>query len=140
MSKYVMRDAFIIVNGSNLSDHCSSVTVQDTSDQVDFTTFGPSAYKQYGQGFHDCSIDATFFSDFAPGSIHSILQPLYAGGSAFGVEVRPTSGARGTANPAGTMTATLYGYTGIAGKVGDAASMDVTFANAGTAGLVWLTS
>lgn len=140
MAKYVMRDAFIIVNGSNLSDHCSSVTVQDTADQVDFTTFGPAAYKQYGQGFHDCQIDATFFADFAAGSIHSILQPLYAGGSVFGVEVRPTSAARSTTNPAGTMNATLYGYTGIGGKVGDAASMDVTFANAGTSGLTWATA
>ena len=140
MAKYVLRDAFIIVNGTNLSDHCSAVTVTDTADQVDFTTFVPSAYKQYGQGFHDCSIDATFFADFATGSIHATLQPLYATGGTFGVEVRPTSAARSGTNPAGTITATLYGYTGIAGKVGDAASMDVTFANAGTAGLVWATA
>jgi hypothetical protein len=140
VAKFVLRDAFILVNGSNLSDHCSSVTVQDSADQIDFTTFGPAAYKQYGQGFHDCQIDASFFSDFAAGSIHTLLQPVYAGGSAFGVEVRPTSAARSATNPAGTMTATLYGYTGIAGKVGDAANMDVVFANAGTAGLVWATA
>ena len=140
MAKYVMKDAYIMINGTSLSDHCSSVTVKDSADQVDFTTFGPSAYKQYGQGFHDCEIDATFFADFAASSVHQILQPLYASGTTIGVEVRPTSAARSATNPAGTMTATLYGYSPIAGKVGDAATMDVVFANAGTAGLVWATA
>lgn len=140
MAKFVARDYYIAINGTSLSDHCSSIGVQDTADQVDFTTFGPASYKQYGQGFHDAQITATFFSDFAASSVHAILQPLYASGGTFAVEVRPTSAARSATNPSALMTATLYEYTGIQGKVGDAATMDVTFANSGTAGLTWATS
>jgi hypothetical protein len=140
VAKFIARDYTIIVNGINLSDHCTDIEAVDNADQIDLTTFGPAAYKQYGQGFHDAQITATFFSDFAAASVHSTLQPLYASGTTFGVEVRPTSAARSATNPAGTMTATLYGYTGIAGAVGAASAMQVTFANAGTSGLVWATA
>jgi hypothetical protein len=139
MAKFVARDYMIIVNGTNLSDHCSQVSVADTADKVEVTSFGPLAYKSYLQGFHDATITATFFNDFAASSVAAILQPLYASGSTFGVEVRPTSAARSATNPAGTMIATLYDYTGIDGAVGAASTMQVTFANAGTAGLTWAT-
>ena len=42
--------------------------------------------------------------------------------------------------PTATMTARMYMYGGIDGKVGDAAKLSVDFDNAGTAGLVWGTS
>jgi hypothetical protein len=141
MSKFVMRNAYVAINGTALSDHASSVELEDKADEVEFTSFGPGAYKEYGQGFHDATITCTFFSDFSGASSpHAILQPLYSSGGTFSVEVRADSGARGTANPAATMTARLYAYSGISGKVGDAATMDCAFRNAGTAGLVWATS
>ena len=140
MGKYVMRDAFISINGTAFSDHCSAVELSDTADQVEVTSFGPNAYKQYLQGFHDAQITCTFFADFAGSSTHQSLQPLYAAGGTIALEVRPTSGARSATNPAALMTGTMYAYTGISGKVGDAATFDVTFANAGTAGLTWATS
>lgn len=140
MAKFVARDYMIIVNGVNLSDHCSQVSVTDTADKVETTSFGPGGYKQYMQGFHDATITATFFNDFAASSVAATIQPLYSSGGTFGVEVRPTSAARSVTNPAGTMIATLYDYTGIDGKAGAASEMSVTFANAGTAGLTWATA
>ena len=140
MPKYIMRDAYVSIGGTNFSDHCSAVELSDTADQVEVTSFGPNAYKQYLQGFHDAQITMTLFADFAGSSTHQSLQPLYAAGGTIGLEVRATSGARSATNPAALMTGTMYAYTGIAGKVGDAATFDVTFANAGTAGLTWATS
>lgn len=141
MAKLVHKDVTIIVNGVNLSDHCSSVDVSDSTDQVEVTSFGPSAYKQYLQGFHDAQITATFFNDFTAASVYATLQPLYVGGSIFSVEVRETSAARSATNPAGTLSAaTMYSFGPISGKVGDASTFDVTFANSGTAGLVWATA
>ena len=35
------------------------------------------------------------------------------------------------------MTARLYSYSGISGAVGEAATFEASFRNAGTAGLVW---
>ena len=118
MSKYVMRDAFISINGTAFSDHCSAVELSDTADQVEVTSFGPNAYKQYLQGFHDAQITCTFFADFAGSSTHQALQPLYAAGGTIALEVRPTSQARSVTNPSALMTGTMYAYTGrISGKV-----------------------
>jgi len=140
MPKFVARDYKITVNSVDLTDHCSALAVTDTADQVDATTFGPNAYKQYLQGFHDCQITATFFSDFAAASVHATLLPLYQSGSVFPVKITPTSQPPSATNPSVTLQATMYEYTGIQGKVGEMSTMDVTFANGGTAGPVWGTT
>jgi hypothetical protein len=38
------------------------------------------------------------------------------------------------------MVARLYAYSGIGGAVGEAATFEATFRNAGTAGVVWANS
>lgn len=140
MAKYVATDTYIEINGTALSDHANSVAIADNADEVDFTTFGPSGYKQFGAGMKDATITATFFSDFAANQVNSIIQPLYASGGTFTVKVRPTSGAASSTNPVATMTARVYSYSGIDGRVSDAATFDCAFRNAGTAGLVWGTT
>lgn len=135
MAKFVLRDAYVAVNGTAISDHLSSVTIEDTADEVDFTAFG-AGYREFGQGLHDATITATAFQDFAASNIDAILNPLYASGGTFGVEVRPTSAAVSATNPKYTMTARLFSFSPIAGAVGDASTTELTFRNAGTAGLV----
>jgi len=137
MPKYVHRNAYIAINGTALSDHCSSLTINDEADKVEFTSFSGNGYREFGQGLKDGSVDCTFFQDFAAGSVHAILQPLYSSGGTFAVEVRPDSAAASSTNPKLTFTGRLYNYSGFGGQVGDASEMDASFANAGTAGLVW---
>jgi hypothetical protein len=140
MAKQTLTDGYVIVNGTPVADHANNVVWEDKAAEIDFTTFSPAGYTQYGQGMKDATITVSFFQDFAAGSIHNILQPLYATGSTLTIEVRPTSQARSATNPAGSMTARLYSYAGINGKVGDALTLDCAFRNAGTAGIVWATA
>jgi hypothetical protein len=141
MAKEIVRDAFIQVNGVNLSDHCSSVTVESTIDDVDLTSFTTSGYREIGQGFKDATITATFFQDYAAASVHQTLQPLYDAGGTFNVFVKMHQTATTATNPRIEMnTAKMYGYNPIAGDVGDASTMDVEFRNAGTAGITYGTS
>jgi len=137
MPKYVHKNAYIAVNGTALSDHASSLTIEDSADEVDFTAFSSASYREIGQGLKDATITATFFQDFAANSVHAILQPLYQSGGTFALEVRPDAGAVSSTNPKGTMTARLFSYAGFGGAVGDASTFDASFRNAGTAGLVW---
>jgi hypothetical protein len=141
MGKYVHRNAYIAINGTALSDHANSLTIEDSADEIDFTAFSPNGYKEYGQGLKDATISVTFFQDFAANSVHAILQPLYSSGGTFLVEVRPDATAAVSAtNPKATMTARLYSYAGFGGAVGDASTFDASFRNGGTAGLVWGTT
>lgn len=137
MAKIVFKDASITVDGTDLSDHGNEITIEDTADEADFTSFG-SGYKELGQGLKDATITATFFQDFAASSVHSVLQPLYASGGTFNVVVKAGTAATSATNPAATMTARLFSYGGIAGAVGDALTVEASFRNAGD-GVTWAT-
>lgn len=137
---YVLTDAYIAIGGTVVSNSANTVTLADTAAEIDVTVFSGGGYVQMIPGLKDATVDVTFFSDFAASAINSILQPLYQSGGTFSVEIRPTSASVTATNPKATMTARLYSYSGISGKVGDAASFDASFRNAGTAGLVWGTS
>lgn len=141
MAKFVLRDGFIQVNGVNLSDHCSSVTVESSADDIDLTAFTTAGYREFGQGFKDATITATFFQDYAASSVHATLQPLYDTGGTFSVYVKSTQSATSATNPRIELgTARMFGYSPLAGAIGDASSMDVEFRNAGTAGLTYGTT
>ena len=136
MAKHVLTDCYVAINGTAISDHCSSVTLEDSADEVEFTSFTSSAYREFGQGLKDANVSISVFQDYAANSIDAIFYPLYASGGTFGLEVRPTSAAVSATNPKYTMVSRLYSYSPIAGAVGDANSNDISIRNAGTAGLV----
>jgi hypothetical protein len=141
MAKQTLTDCYIAINGSVVSDHANQIVWEDKAAEIDFTTFSPAGYTQYGAGMRDATITVSFFQDYAVGSIHSIIQPLYNSAGTLLLEVRPVSSAAVSAtNPKGSMTARVFSYSGINGKVGDALTLDCAFRNAGTAGLVWATA
>lgn len=135
MAKQVLKNAFIEVGGTNISNHCSTVTLEDSADEVDLTGFGPGGYREFGQGLKDATITAEIFQDFAPGAIDSVLYPLYDSGGTFQIKVRADAGTVSASNPQYSMTARLFSYSPLAGAVGEANSTDVVFRNAGTAGI-----
>lgn len=141
MPKEIVRDAFIQIGGVDLSDHCSSVSVEITIDDVDLTSFTAAGYRETGQGFKDATLTATFFQDYAAGKVHSTLQPLFDSGGTFAVYVKMHQTATSATNPRVELTtAKMYGYNPIGGDVGDASTMDVEFRNAGTAGITYGTT
>jgi len=141
MAKFVLRDGFIQVNGVNLSDHASSVTVESSADDIDLTAFTTAGYREFGQGFKDATVTATFFQDYAASSVHQTLQPLYDAGGTFAVYVKASQATTTSTNPRIELgTARMFGYSPLAGAVGDASTMDVEFRNAGTAGLTYGTT
>lgn len=131
MAKEVLTNVKITVNSVDLSDHCSSVSIEDAADEVDFTAFGTSGYRDHGQGLKDATISATFFNDHAASSVADTHQSLYTSGSTFPVKVWPS--ASGTI--VYTMVSRLYTNPTLAGAVGDANTIDITYRNAGTAGV-----
>ena len=139
MAKDVLDNAFISVGGTNISDHCSSVTIETNADKVDVTSFGAS-YREYTQGLKDANITLEIFQDYAVGNVDQILSALHASGGTFPVVIRPTPAVKSATNPEYTMTGVLFDYSPLAGAVGDANTNSVTISNSGTAGLLRGTS
>jgi hypothetical protein len=140
MAKTTFKDGYLAINGTVLSNYASHIDIDDSAEEIDFTGFSTNGYKEIGQGLKDATINVTWFQDFAASGVHSILQPLYSSGGTFSVEVRSSSTTVTATNPKATMTGRLYSYSGIAGDVGAALTMDIAIRNAGTAGLVWGTT
>jgi len=130
MAKEVLRNVKITVNAVDLSDHCSSVTIESSADEVEFTSFG-AGFREFGQGLKDATINATYFNDHAAASVADVHQPFYASGGTFPVKVWPD--AAGTI--VYTMIARLYSNPTVAGAVGDANTVDVVYRHGGTAGI-----
>ena len=141
MAKQVLKNAYVAIGpvpgaGTAISDHTSSVTIDNSYDEIDFTTFTTSNYREFGQGMGDATITLSVFQDFAASSIDAIFWPLAQSGGTFGIEVRPdATAAVSSTNPRYYMTARLFNFNPIAGAVGDALTTDIPCRNAGTLGL-----
>jgi hypothetical protein len=134
--KRVLRDVSIVVNGVDLSDHFSAVTVEDSAAEVDATAFG-SQYTSAMKGMRTAQITGTLQQDFDAGEVHATLNPLNNTETPFPVVVKPTSAAASATNPSFTLPAAqLLGYTPLSGGVGDLSTTDITFTNSGDQGIV----
>jgi hypothetical protein len=118
MAKVILKDCYIVVNGTNFSDHISSVTVNLSKDDVETTSFSGGGRERM-QGLKDDSFEITFQQDFEAASVDAVLYPLYDLGTEFEIEVRPTSAAASATNPKYTGDCILMEYSPLDGKVGD---------------------
>jgi hypothetical protein len=131
VAKEVLTQASVLVNSVDLSNNASSVEMEDTAEEVEVTGFSVNDYREFIPGLKDGNITVTFFNDHAAGSVADTLQPLYTSGGTFPLRIKPDI----SGTVAYTMTARLYSNPLLAGGVGEANTVDVTFRNAGTAGI-----
>jgi hypothetical protein len=120
----------ITVNGTDLSDHCTNITLEDSAQEVEVTGFKEN-YREFLPGLKDATITATFTQDYGASSVDAVIGALYYGNGIGTVKVKPDTA--GTV--VYTMLSNVYAFGPVSGGVGDANTIDVTFRNAGTAGL-----
>jgi len=131
-----LTDAMVIINGTTLSDHSNSVTIEDSRDEVDITAFGATS-KVITKGLGDAKFTIVMWQDFAAGKTHATLQPLIGSTTPVTIEVRPTSAGRSATNPAAVMSGLLMSYSFLDGGVGEASEITAEFVNASQAGVTY---
>lgn len=134
MAKQILTDVSVVLNGVDLSDHVSKVTVDEKKNTVDVTSMGATA-TEYLLGLGDATIAVDFFQDFSAGSVDATLEPLYSSGSVFPIVVKPTSAAISATNPSYSGSFILPEYVPLDAQVGAASTMSVTFQNASQEGI-----
>lgn len=139
MAKTILRNASVTVNSVDLSNHVRSVTIQESWDVVDVTAMGDTA-KTNLLGIADAQVTVEFYQDFAATSVDATLSTLAGSNTPFSVVVKPDTAAVSATNPSYTMQAVLPQYTPVAGQVGNASTMSVTFRNASQTGIVRATT
>lgn len=128
MGKFVLKDASIEVDGTDLSKRASQVAIEMPTDEVDMTAM-QSEMKETDRGLGDASMTFTFFQDFDASQTDAVLWPLNESGDKFIVVVKPFSGEVSATNPAYVMGGKLFNYTPIAGGVGEASTTETPIKN-----------
>lgn len=124
----VLFDAYISINSNVVSDHGNKVTMNFTWEDLDATTFGQTAHVRR-LGLQDGSLDISFLNDFVAANLDAIMFPL--GGTVVPYEIRPTSSARGTGNPAYLGNIAINGWKPVVGDVGKLVQVDCSFPTSG---------
>ncbi len=145
MGKQLLTDVKVVIisagGTADLSHHADSVDTPSEKEQVDVSGFNAAGTREFLPGLADQTITVQFLQDFGSGSVHSVLYPLYTGGSAFTVYVQPDSDA-GTSdtNPVYGGTANLYSYNGLNGSLNDPSKTEAIFKPANGASFTWGTA
>ena len=129
MAKQVFTNAYVTVNGTDLSDHVASVTLDTSADEIETTAFGTAGWRSRVAGLKDGSIQLDWHQDFAASSVDSVLNSAF--GSVGTVVVIPNGTVASSTNPRYTMTAVISSYSPVAGSVGDLLTFSTTWAFAG---------
>jgi hypothetical protein len=126
MAKFVLKNAALVVDGVNLSDHVRSIAVESTYGTVDVTAMGDTA-SQIALGLPADTITVDFYQDFAAASVDATLQPRYFAGSSFLVSCWGSGTTTSATNPKYSATCIMLQYQPISGEMGAAAMTNVVF-------------
>jgi predicted secreted protein len=129
MAKQVFTNAYVTVNGTDLSDHIASVTLDTSADEIETTAFGTAGWRSRVAGLKDGSIQLDWHQDFATSSVDSVLSSAF--GSVGTVVVIPSGTVASSTNPRYTIQAVISSYSPVAGSVGDLLTFSTTWAFAG---------
>ena len=121
-----VRNAYVSVGSSDLSNRVKHLSVQTSYDEVDITPIG-STQKIVRPGLGQGRIALTLFQDFAAGEVDAILRPLLGSSSSAAVAVRPTNAAVAVDNPELTINGQLLHYSLLDVAVGDVCMVEAEF-------------
>jgi hypothetical protein len=124
MARLVLTNAYITINGVNLSDHIASVTLTTTDDVIETTAFGTTARTRIG-GLADNSEALEFLQDYATSSVEATIYPLI--GTTTALVVKPNGATTAADNPAYSFNALVSEWTPLSGAVGELATASVTW-------------
>ena len=129
MAKLVLTNPSITIGGIDLSDHCSSITLDTKYDIVETTAFGSTA-KTRVAGLADNSVTLDFMQDFASANVEATIYPLL--GTATSIVIKPVAGTTTTTNPQYTVSALVSEWQPLKGSIGALATASVTWPVSGT--------
>ena len=129
MAVFLNNGVVLTVDGVDLSDHVTSITINRTFDELEVTAMGDSGHK-FVKGLEASSITVDFLNDTATGEVLQTLQENW--GTSVTVTAKQTSAVTSATNPLYTMTCLINNTTDINGSVADLSTQSVTWTVNGT--------
>ena len=129
MSRLVLTDASVVINGINLSEFITIVAISTSDDVVETTGFGTGGASTRVAGLTDNSVTLEFNQDFATSgpevTINAVGSSLV--GTTTTIVVKPTSGSVSASNPSYTFSAVVAEWQPLSAAVGELATVSTTW-------------
>lgn len=130
-------NGFTITSSTDLSQYTTAVTVDLKAAPIETTNFASGGYHAEIAGIKSASFSLTFNQSYTATEVDSVIRGLGLGGTGF-IDIKPTSAARGTANPSFVASFIVADYTWVNGSVGALNTTSVTWNTTGSFG--WITA
>lgn len=116
MAEVVLTNAYLAINGVDLSDHVKQVTLNYSAEPQDKSAMGVGT-RRFLAGLKNWTLDVVFNQDFAASKVDATLFPL-VGAAAHSVALRYDNGTIAATNPEYQGSGVLVDYPPIGGQIG----------------------
>lgn len=126
----VLTNAFVSIDGTDFSDHVTSLTINQNVDSVETTTMGSAGARTRTGGLKDNSVTIEFNQDFSSSELEATINAVgstWVGKNDVTIVARPDGGAVSVTNPSYTFDVLVSEWTPINGAVGELATVSVTW-------------
>ena len=113
------------INAVDLSDHCTSVTLNQTADELEVTAMGDSSHK-FVKGLESATLTVSLLNDQAAASVLDTLSDAFGTTVPFKL-LQDKDTAVSATNKLFTGDILINNLTPINGAVGDMSTQDITF-------------
>lgn len=124
MAAFVLKDASVVLNSVDISDHVASVTLDLSVAEVETTAMGDDNITRIG-GLKDGSLALELHQDFAASETDATINGAF--GTVVSFTVKATSDAVSATNPSYSGSVLVSQHTPVANGVGELATQSLTF-------------
>jgi hypothetical protein len=124
MAVFLNNGVSVTFNSVDLSAYVTSVTVNQSFDELEVTAMGDSAHK-FAKGLEASTITLDFLNDNAATTVIPTLRAAY--GTTVPVVIKQTTGAVSASNPSYSTTVLVNNLQNVNGGPADISSQSITF-------------
>jgi hypothetical protein len=124
MAIFLNNTASVTFNSVDLSAYVTSVTINQTFDELEVTAMGDTAHK-FAKGLEASTITLDFLNDNAAATVIPTLRAAY--GTTVPLVIKQTTSAVSATNPSYSTTVLVNNLQNVNGAVGDISSQSITF-------------
>ena len=125
MAVFLNNKVGLKINAVDLSDHVTSVTLNQAADELEVTAMGDTAHK-FVKGLESGTLTVSFLNDTAAANVMATLRAAF--GTTVAVKMlQEKLTAVGATNPLYTFDILVNNLTPQNGATGDMSTMDITF-------------
>lgn len=135
MAIFNLRNASVVYNSVDISNHVRSVRVQMSAEDLDATAMGATS-RAHVPGIRDDQIELEVFQDHVAGSVDATFSAQLGVAAGVVTVIKPDSAAVGPNNPSFTVTAVLLDYAPIDGEVAGLSMTRIVLAPAQNSAIV----